>query len=154
MRLSFSFEIGEFAEHAGTADSVLGHTDRLEVTGPNVAGNQTVVERFFAACEKLEGFPDFERGDEIDDGPEDTDSVTGFFEALAVCGGFEEASETGSQARADGHGYAVTGDGGGVNPGASRMNGKIVDEKTSLKVVRAIEDEIETFKQLLCIVRV
>ena len=114
--MGFSFKIGKFVERAGAAGSVLGHTDRLEVAGPNVAGNQAVVERFFAACEKLEGFRDFERGDKVNDGAEDANGIAGFFETMAACRGFEEASETGSQARADGHGYAVAGDGSSVYP--------------------------------------
>ena len=83
MGLGFSFKIGEFAEHAGAADSVLGHTDRLEVAGPNVAGNQASVKGFFAPSEKLEGLRDFKRGDKIDDGPEDTNGIASFFDALA-----------------------------------------------------------------------
>ena len=147
-------EIREFAADAGAAGGVLGYPDRLEVAAPNIRGDEPIVKRFFAAGEKFEGFGDFERGDEIDDGAEDANGVAGFFDALAACRGFEQASETSSQAGADGHGYAITGDGGGVNPGATRMDGKIIDEETSLEIVGAIEDEIEAREQLRSIGRV
>ena len=63
---------------------------------------------------------------------------------MAVGGGFQETGQTSGQAWADGHGYAVTGDGGGVNPGAGGLDGEVIDEKTSFEIVGTIQDEVET----------
>ena len=68
VRLGLSLEIGEIAAGAGAEGRILRDADGLEMAAPNIRRDQATVESLFAASEKLEGFGDFERGDEIDDG--------------------------------------------------------------------------------------
>jgi len=56
----------------------------------------------------------------------------------------EQAGEAGGQARADGHGDAVTADGGGVNPREIVFYGEIVEEETGFEIVGTVKEEIET----------
>ena len=154
VRLRLSLEIRELTASAGAAGWILGHADGLKMAGPNIAGDQAAVERLFTTSQELEGFGDFERGDEVDDGAEDADGVAGFLEAMAVGGGFEEAGETRSETGEDGHCYAVTGDGGGVNPGNGGLDGEVVDEEAGFEVVGAIEDKIKASEQLPGVARV
>jgi len=106
------------------------------------------VERFFAPGEEFEGFGDFERCDEVDYGSQDANGVAGFFEAVAVCRGFEEAGEARRETGADGHGDAVTGDSCGVNPGLGGLDRIIIHEEAGLEIVGAVEDQIEAGEQL------
>lgn len=151
--LGLALEIREFMADASAARWVLGDADGLEVAGPNVARDQAAVERFFAVGEKFEGFGDFERGNEVDDGAEDADSVASFFEAVTVGGRFEEAGEARGDAGTDGHGDAVTCDSGGVNPGAGGLDGVVVDEEAGFEIISAVEDEVEACEEILGVAR-
>lgn len=96
VRLGFPAKVWKFAAGTRSASGIPGDADRLEVAAPNIARDEPVVERVFAAGEKFERFGNFERGDEIDDGAKDANGVAGLFETMAVCRGLEEAGETGS----------------------------------------------------------
>src|SRR5260370_33516331 len=82
----------------------------------------------------------------IDNGAENTDGVAGFLKALLL--GFHETGKTRRRAWADGHGQAVAGHGGGVNPGLSILDSKVVDQKTGLEVVCSVKNEVETGEQV------
>src|SRR5260370_12264426 len=62
--------------------------------------------------------------------------------------GFHEKGKTRRRAWADGHGQAVAGHGGGVNPGLSILDSKVVDQKTGLEVVCSVKNEVETGEQV------
>ena len=87
-------QVSEIATGTGTAGGIPSDADGLEVASPDVAGDEAAVEGGFAAGEELESFGYLERSDEVDDRTKDADGVAGFFEAVTVCGGFEEAGET------------------------------------------------------------
>src|SRR5260370_34021537 len=82
----------------------------------------------------------------IDNGAENTDGVAGFLKALLL--GFHETGKTRRRAWADGHGQAVAGHGGGVNPGLSILDSKVVDQKPGLEVVCSVKNEVETGEQV------
>src|SRR5580704_13832690 len=68
VRLGLSLEIREIAAGAGAAGGILRNADGLEMAAPNISRDQAAVQGLFAASQKLEGFGDLERSDEIDDG--------------------------------------------------------------------------------------
>jgi hypothetical protein len=144
--LSFTIEVGEFATDAGAAVRVARDADGLEVAGPDVAGDEAAMQGFGAAGQELHGFGCFERSDQVNDGAEDADGVAGLLEAVLLS--FHQAGEARRGSGADGHGEAVTGHGGGVNPGHAVLDGKIVDQETRLEIVGSIEDEIEAGEQV------
>ncbi len=149
--LSFTLEVGEFTAGAGAAIWVARDADGLEAAGPDVAGDEAAMQSVGASGQKLHGFGGFEGSNQIDDGAEDADSVAGFLEAVLLR--FHEASEARRCSGADGHGEAVTGHGGGVNPGLAILDGKIVDQETRLEIVGAIEDEVEAGEQVSGVAR-
>ena len=72
----------------------------------------------------------------------------------APCGGFGiDASQTRRYARHDRQLDTVAAHGGAVNPGDSAIDRGIVDQKTGLEIVGAIEDQVDVFKQILDIGR-
>ena len=154
VRLGVTLEIGKFTANAGAAMGIAFDLDGLEATGPDIGGDQAVVEGLVMAGEEFHGFGDFQRGDQIDDGTEDSDSVAGFLYASGRIGTFEQASEAWGRARKNGHGEAIAGDGGGVDPGLRGSDGEIVDEETRFEVVSAVEDEVETAQEFRDVPRV
>ena len=115
--MGLAFEIREIVFDAGAAVGVAGDVERLHVAGPDIAGDEAVVESGGAAGEEFDGFGGLEGGDEVDDWAEDADGVAGFFVGgSGSVGAFEEAGEAGGLAGENGHGEAVTGHAGGVNP--------------------------------------
>src|SRR5229473_513611 len=87
----------------------------------------------------------------MDDGAENADGVAGFFEAVLLR--FQQTGEARRRSGADGHGEAVAGHGGGVNPGRAILDGKIVDQETRLEIVGAIENEVEAGEQVSGVAR-
>ena len=51
------------------------------------------------------------------------------------------------------HGEAIAGDGGGIDPGACGVHGKIIDEESRFKIVGAIEENIERTKEFAHVAR-
>jgi len=56
-------------------------------------------------------------------------------------------------AGSNGEGNAVSGDGGGVNPGTTRGDSKIVHEQARFKIVGAVEDQVEAGEQFGSVAR-
>jgi hypothetical protein len=146
--LGAALEIRKFAADASAALGIAREEQRLQVAGPDIAGEEAAVEGVLAAGKEFQALGGFQRGDEIDDRTEHTDGVAGFFEALRVWG-FEKAGETGSDAGTDGQRDPVTGNGRGVNPGAGKLDGQVVDEQTGFKVVGAVEDKVKAREKFL-----
>jgi hypothetical protein len=140
VRLSHSLKIGKVAEGAGTACGVSGNADGLEMASPNIAGDKPALECVLATRENFESFRRFKRGNEIDDGAEDANGITGFLETMAIRGGLQKASEARGYAGPDGHGQAIAGDGGSINPGAGELDSIVVNQEAGLEVVRAVEN--------------
>lgn len=57
--------------------------DGLESSGPDVAGDERAVKRRTAAREEFHRFGDFDGGDEVHNGAENANRVTGFVKAGA-----------------------------------------------------------------------
>ncbi len=142
--LGFSFQVSELAADTGAALGMARHLDGLHAAGPDVARKQAAMKSLSAAGEKLQGFGGFQRGDEIDDWPEDADSVAGLFEARGGAAGFKKTGEARSGAGTNGHGQPVTSDGGGVDPREGGVHGEVVDQEASLEIVGAIEEQIDS----------
>lgn len=153
MRLRFALEIREIAFCASAALWIAVNADGLHVAAPNVAGEQAAKKSFRAAGEKLEGFGHLPGGDEIHDGAEHANGVAGFFEGVRGIAGFEKAGEARGQAGTNGHGEAVAGNTRSVDPRQAGLHGKIIDQKTGLKVIGAIEEEIAAGEKLFGILR-
>jgi hypothetical protein len=122
------------------------------MAAPGVAGEEAAMEGVFLARENFEGLRNFQRGDEINYRADDPDSVAGFIEALADTE-FEEAGEARSDAGTDDHSEAITADACGVDPGAGKFHGEIVDEETRFEIVGSIEDEIEASEKFFNVIR-
>jgi len=94
-----------------------------------------------------------QRGDQIDDRPEDTDGVAGLLEALGGAAGLQETGEAGRCAGTNGHGQAVTCDAGGVDPRAAGFHGNIVDQEASFEIVSAVEEQIDSTEKRFRVAR-
>src|SRR6267378_1089200 len=96
------------------------------------------------AREEFQGFCYFQRSDQIDDRSEHADRIASLFKALGGSARFEKTGKTGRRGRTNGHGQAVTGDAGGVDPGPSGFHGNIVDQEASFEIVRVFFNETAT----------
>src|SRR5258705_9712187 len=105
------------------------------------------------AREEFQGFGYFQRGDQIDDRSEHADRIAGLLKALGGSARFEKTGKTGRRGRTNGHGQAVTGDTGGVDPGPAGFHGNIVDQETSFEIVGAIEEQIDSTEKCFRIAR-
>src|SRR5690242_1372290 len=63
----------------------------------------------------------------------------------------QKAGEAGGESRADGHGEAIAGNRGCVNPGNAGLDGKIVNQEAGFKIISSIEDEVAIRKQFLSV---
>src|SRR5260370_30378684 len=111
------------------------HTDGLHAPGPDVAGEQTPKKGLGLAGEEFQGFGDLHRGNQIDDRPDNTNGVASLLESLSSSAGFEKAGEAGRRAGTHGHGQAVTGNGGRVDPRTSGFHLDIVNQEASFEIV-------------------
>ena len=136
--LSLAREMSEMMLNAYATLWIAFGLNGLKAAGPDIAGNKVSMECRFAASEEFDGLGNFEGSDEINDRAEDADGVAGFFETSA--GGIEKASKAGRFARQNGHGDAITSDGGGINPGSASLDGEVIDEEAGLEIVGAVED--------------
>ncbi len=125
--LGFSCKIGEIAAGASAAFGIARHPNGLHAAGPDIAREQAPMKGLRTAGKEFQGFGRFQRGDEINDWPEDTDGVAGLFESLGGGAGFEKTGEAGRRAGTNRHGQAVTGDAGGVDPRPAGFHGDVVD---------------------------
>src|SRR5690242_3920495 len=148
MRLRLPLQMAKFAHRADTASGIARNLKRLHTSRPHVAGDQPTMEGIFARGKELKRLSNLQGSYEVNDGTEHTDGIAGLIEALLGLGA-QEASETSGPARAYRHGQAVTTDSGRINPRPSTLNGKIVDQQTSFKVIGAIQDEVCRGEQLL-----
>ena len=139
VRLSFAGEVREVVLNTNATLWIAFGLNGLKPTGPDIAGEQAAVKGGLSSGEEFQGFGNFERSNETDDRAKHADSVAGFFEA-STGGGIEKTSEAGRFAGQNGHGEAVTGDGGSVDPGSVGFDGEVVDEEAGLEVVGAVED--------------
>ena len=143
VRLGLAFEVGKFVAGAGAAGGIAWDVERLHMAGPDIAGDEAVMEGFGAAGEEFDGFGGLEGCDQVHDWAEDADGVAGFFGGGS--GGidaFHKASQAGGCAGLDGHGEAITGDAGGVNPGETGLDGIVINKEAGFEVVGAIENEL------------
>ena len=151
MRLCFSVKIAELAARANAAGGIPLRADGLHSSVPHVARLQPPVERLFAPRQELHRFGDLERSDKIHDRPEHADRVARLFESWRAT--LDETREAGSQARSNRHRYAVTRHRGGINPRPPGFHRDIIDEKSRLKIVGAVQDDVEPIEQLLRVAR-
>ena len=150
--LGLAMQIGEVFLNARAAVRVALDLHGLRMAGPDVARDETAMESFAIAGKQLDGFGGLQGGDEIDDRAEDADGVAGFLHAPV--GGAEETREAGGIAGENGHGEAVSGDRGGVNPRAAGLDGEIVDHKAGFEIVGAVEDDVEALEQFDGVLRI
>lgn len=146
--LGFSFEVGKFAAGAGAAGLGASDFNGLEATGPDITGDEAAVQCVFFSGEKFQRFGRFERRDELYDWAEDADCVAGFFHACGRAISFEQTGKASGEVRADGHGDAIAANGSGIDPRTIVLYGKIVDEKASFEIIRAIENQIVAGKKV------
>ena len=95
------------------------------------------------AGEEFQSFGDFQRGDQVDDRPENADRVAGLLKALVGSAGFEKTGQAGRRPGTDGHGQPVTGDPGRVDPRPAGFHGHIVDQEASFEIVGAVKEHID-----------
>src|SRR6266849_761912 len=140
VRLSLALQIWKFERGTSATVRISLGLNGLRAARPDVARKQAAMQLAFVAGEQFQCLRRFERCDQIHDRPEDANRVARFFQARRAAG-FEQTSKTSGTLWPNCKGQAIAGDSSGVNPRSTRLNRKIVDQKTRFKIVRAIQDQ-------------
>lgn len=144
MGLGFPFKVRKLAPGTGAAIGIAFDLDGLKAAGPDISRDKTTVKSVLFPCKEFECFGGFERRDELDYRSEDADGVAGLFDTgRHMLAGLKQTGETGGDARADGHGDAVTAYGGGINPRAIVFDGKVIHEESGFEIVGTVENEVK-----------
>jgi len=147
VRAAFAGKMRELATVAAAAAFTRTSGGDLGVlVGPNVPGEQGAAELGAGSDQQLDRFGGGEGSHQVDRAVQDARGVAGFDQARRRVG--KDAGEAGSFAGEDVHRYAVTADGGGVDPGDRGGDSEVVEKITGLEVVGAIQDELNAGEQL------
>src|SRR5215469_10594324 len=133
-------QVDEFALFASTATGPgLGRGNFGLLVKPKIPRKESAPQSAIGAREQLHGLGRGHRSGILDRRVENPRGLAGFDHSAR---GFRKhAPETGGFARDHIHGGGVTPDGGAVDPGYRIFDRKIVDQVSSLKVVRAIQNQ-------------